>query len=50
MEDFKGCFDSLARVEVTVKGLYEEMVNSNAYLTNNIATLTDANSRLSKKV
>ena len=50
MEDLEGCFDSLAGVAVTGKGVYEEIVNSNASLTNTIATLTDTNSRLSKKV
>ena len=46
----EGCFDSLPGVAVTGKGVLEEMVNSNASLTNTIATLTDTNSRLSKKV
>ena len=37
-------------VYVTGKGLLDEMVNCNSSLTNTIATLTDTNSRLSKKV
>ena len=35
---------------VTGKGVSEEMVNYNTSLTNTIATLTDTNSYLSKKV
>ena len=50
MEDLEGYFNSLAGVAVTGRGVLEEMVNSNASLTNTIATLTDTNSRLSKKV
>ena len=49
VEYLEGFFDSLAGVAVTGKGVLEEMVNSNAFLTNPIATLTDTNSRLSKK-
>ena len=50
VEDLEGCFNSLAGVVVTGKGVLEEIVNYNASLTNTIATLTDTNSRLSKKV
>ena len=50
MEDLYGCFDSLAGVAVTGKGVLEELVNSNASLTVTIATLTDTNARLVKKV
>ena len=45
-----GCFDSLAGVAVTGKGVLEEIVNYNDSLTKTISTLTDTNSRLSKKV
>ena len=50
VEDLEGCFDSLAGVAETGKVVLEEMANSNASLTNTIATLTDTNYRLSKKV
>ena len=50
MEILEGCFEILAGVAVTGKGVFEEMVNSNASLTKTIATLTNTNSRLSKKV
>ena len=50
MEDLEGCFDSLAGVAVMGKGVLEELVNSNAYLTITIATLTDSNARLAKNV
>ena len=50
MEDLEGYFDSLAGVAVTVKGVLEELVKSNASLTVTIATLTDTNTRLSKNV
>ena len=49
VEDLEGCFDSLAGVAVTGKGVLEELVKYNAYLTINIATLTDSNARLAKK-
>ena len=35
---------------MTGKGVLEKLVKSNAYLTITIATLTDSNARLSKKV
>ena len=44
VEDLEVFFDSLAGVEVTGKGVLEEMVHSNAFLTNTIATLIDTNS------
>ena len=50
VECLEGCFDSLAGVAVTGKGVLEEVVKSNAYLTITISTLTDTNARLSKKV
>ena len=50
VEDLEGCLDILSGVAVTVKKVLEEMVNSNASLTNTIATLTNTNSRLSKRV
>ena len=50
MEDLEGCFDSLAGVAVTGKGVLEELVKSNASLTITIVTLTDSNARLAKKV
>ena len=50
VQDLEGCFDSLEWVAVTGKGVSEELVKSNAYLTNTISTLTDTNSRLSKKL
>ena len=50
MEDLEIAFDCLAGVAVTGKGVLEKMVDSNDSLTNTIATLTDTNSRLSKKV
>ena len=48
MEELEGCFDSLAGVEVTGKGVLEELVKSNASLTITIATLTDSNACLAK--
>ena len=50
MEDLEGCFESLEGVAVTSKGLLEELVKSNASLTITIATLTDSNARIAKKV
>ena len=50
MEDLEIAFDCLAGVAVTGKGVLEKMVDSNDSLTNTIATLTDTNSRLLKKV
>ena len=50
MEDLKGCFDSLAGIPVTCKGVLEELLKSNASLTITITTLTDTNSHPSKKV
>ena len=50
MEDLEGCFDILAGVAVTGKGMLEELVKSNASLTVTIATLTDSNARLAKIV
>ena len=50
MEYLEGCFDSLAGVAVTGKGVLDELVKSNASLTINISTLTDNKARLSKKV
>ena len=50
VEDLEGCFDSLAGVAMTGKGVLEELVKSNASLTITITTLTDTNTRLSKKV
>ena len=50
MEDLEECFDSLAGVAVTGKGLLEELVKYNASLTITIATLTNTNACLSKKV
>ena len=50
MEDLEVCFDILAGVAVTGKGVLEGLVKSNASLTITIATLTDNNSRLAKKV
>ena len=50
MEDLEVCFDSLEGVAVTGKGVLEELVKSNASLTITIATLTDSNARLAKKV
>ena len=50
VEDLEGCFYSLAGVEVMGKGVLEELVKSNASLTITIATLTDSNARLAKKV
>ena len=46
VEDLEGCFDSLAGVAVTVKGVLEELVKSNASLTITIATLIDSNACL----
>ena len=50
VEDLEGCFDSLAGVAVTGKGVLEELVKSNSSLTITIATLTETNARLSNKV
>ena len=50
MEELEGCFDRLAGVVMTGKGVLEELVKSNASLTITIATLNDTNARLSKKV
>ena len=50
VEDLEGCFDSLAGVAVTGKGLLEELVKFNTSLTITIATLTDSNARLAKNV
>ena len=50
VEDLEGFFDRLAGVVVTGKGVLEELVKYNASLTITIATLTDTNARLSKKV
>ena len=50
VEDLEVCFDSLAGVAVTRKGVLEELVKSNASLTITIATLTDSNARLAKKL
>ena len=50
VEDLEGYFESLVGVAVTGKGVLEEMVKSNASLTITIATLTDTNACLSKKV
>ena len=50
VEDLEGCFDSLAGVAVTGKGVLEELVKSNASLTITIVTLTETNARLTKKV
>ena len=45
VEDLEGCFDRLYGVAVTGKVVLEETLNSNTYLTNNISTLNDTNSR-----
>ena len=50
VEYLEGCFGSLTGVAVTGKGVLEELVKSNASLTISIATLTDSNVRLAKKV
>ena len=50
LEDLEGCFDSMVEVAVMGKGVLEELVKSNASLTITIATLTDTNAGLSKKV
>ena len=50
VEDLEGCFDSLAGVAVTRKGVLEELVKSNASLTITIATLTDSNACLAKEL
>ena len=50
MEDLEVCFDILVGVVVTVKGVLEELVKSNASITITIATLADNNARLAKKV
>ena len=50
VEYLEGCFDSLAGVALTGKEVLDKLVKSNASLTITIATLTDRNSRLSKKV
>ena len=50
VEDLEGFFDSLEGVTVTGKGVLEELMKSNASLTIIIATLTDSNARLAKKV
>ena len=50
VEDLEGCFDSLEGVAGTGKGVLEELEKSNASLTITIATLTDTNARLMKKV
>ena len=49
-EDLEGCFDILAGVAVTVKGVLEKLVKYNASLTITIATLIYTNTHLSKKV
>ena len=50
VEYLEGCFDSLAGVVVTGKGVLEELVKSYVYLTITIYTFTDSNTRLAKKV
>ena len=50
VEDLEGCFDILAGVAVTGKGLLEELVESVAYLTITIANLTYSNAGLAKMV
>ena len=50
VEDLEVCFDSLAGVAVTGKGVLEELVKSNTSLTITIATLAETNARLAKKV
>ena len=50
MEDLEGCFDSLAGIAGTGKRVLEELVKYNSSLTITIATLTNTNARLSKKV
>ena len=50
VEYLEGCFDDHTGVAVKSKGVLEEMLNSNASLTNTIFTLTDSNYRLSKNV
>ena len=50
MEYLEGCFDSLAGVALTVKGVLYKLLKSNASLTITIYTLTDTNAHLSKKV
>ena len=50
MEDSEDCFDSLAGVLMTGKGVLDELVKYNASLTITIATLTNTNTRLFKKV
>ena len=50
VEDLEGYFDNLTGVAVTGKGVLEELVKSNASLTITIATLTDSNAHLAKKV
>ena len=50
MEDSEVCFDSLEGVAVTGKGVLEELVKSNSYLTITIATLTDRNAHLGEKI
>ena len=46
VEELESCFDSLAGVAVTGKGVFEELVKSNASLTITISTLTNTNTRL----
>ena len=50
MDDLEGCFDSLEGVAVTGKEVLDKLVKSNASITITIATLTDTNASLSKKV
>ena len=50
VEDLEGCFDRLTGVAVTGKGVLEKLVKANASFTITIATLTDSNARLAKKV
>ena len=50
LDELEGCLDSLAGAAVTSKGTLDELVKSNATLAKAIATLTENNSRLSKKV
>ena len=50
VEDLESSFHSLAGVAVMSKGVLDKLVKSNASLTITIATLTNTNARLAKKV
>ena len=50
LDELEGCFDSLAGAAMTNKDTVDELVKANATMNKAIATVTDTNARLTKKV